>query len=994
MSRFETILRNPKEFFFSILGTDDKIAVICHGDFCKNNILFRYEKNREELSNKDNRLSHNDNKISIALSNTSNQGDSREGKKLDKVDVEAVQTKRELHNFVTPVNKDIQCDEVPENWKKNDIIIENSVKSKTDTPNVIIFNDKLNPVQFETSNKEIGGNEVFPSRIAIPLIGGKRDEECKNKDNSNTISYKRKEFLNQILGTNNVSDNSEIIKLQSKQEKRENVLSNTFHTGVKREPINNDIRNLNIRKIENLEFIDSKKETNKLNNKNFISTYKKICRSRPVLKYSVSLNESSSKSSSESYYEIKSNAKNESINNKNDAITDRLNYLEEKYKQLERIYNVNQCVLERRRVNMKIIEKLNEKKDILEEICKKIEKINAKQEMESKLQSSITRLYQNIDDLDIKTRTKSLPNEFRSDVQVAKTHFINKETTEAQVIMIDEFDKEIKSYDRKKDESNDYSETRSKMSYKIEKQNFNSSQSLNSKKDTDHKTYTTQNEKQKTSMRKSIDEEFDSIYKETFSKENLNEYETLFSELTKKFDVDSERNAKHMQPEDSYAVHSDKSHTYLSAKNTVESKTIERTETNIQGDSREQHNSQSEYQTLTVKQRRDNLDRSISLENELKSLENTRKGMKRSNSDINLVKLNKPPISERNITMTDQNGNDQFEKDTLKRDLLRSAFSKNKTQFFTGSPFSIDEDGEFDNDEVFEVEGSQINQNKEAKMIPPLEPHTKIREDLKRSDPSNDLKKQNSRPVPLKRTISLIHETKTDLRGFSDQSEVIKIYNQENINSGIREPKVIKKHVSMLGLNDGDIKNITSQQPVSTLTKLKTQNHEDHNQFSKANPSHSKRSITVSDSSTLPRNTRKTYFSTSEQEKKDTSTDLVFFDLARMIYTSPVIDLSFFLFLNVSHEMRIDCWDEFISAYYASIVESVPAHVQIPSRADLDEELKKKAIYGYFLCCFFLPWMMEENPRQEVDQWIHHGGEAGTEAVANILKFLIDRDFI
>lgn len=984
VSKFQSMLKNPRELFFSILDTDEKIAVICHGDFCKNNILYRYDKRSEFFS----KLEANSSDITLkALGENNYKSDSREENKIGKLDNEAIQTNSEPRCVETTKKINEKCHVVSEGFEENSTIEGSNGRSQFCNANLIMFKDKLNRVDVSKKNTE--GPEAFLN-TADSLVDVKSNKKENKEDHINDISKKRKEFLNHILATNYVSYNTESKNSYFQEEKKQSE-----------RPETSNVHNSNISQTANEDFLKNKKQTIKLNHTNFKSSYRTICCSRPVLKHSVSLNDSyppknkvdpSNRSISLSETRSKSVTENHertfnpnegSTNKENDAISDRLNFLEDKYKELEKIYNVNQCVLERRRVNNKIIEKLNEKKEILEEICKRIEKINTKQDMENKIQRSITKLYQNLDDLNVTKKSNTILKESTNGVPVRTTYFRNEEEKEGQNVLNLKCEGETKSYNVPSYESL-YDKTKSQTN-ESNRQNLHRSQSLNTNGHRNLESFSVNKDNQKFNPIKSVDEEFESIYEELFSKENLTEYETLFSELTKK---DNEYIKK---SEDTLTIHNDM--TYISEKKTVERKTHERVETNIQESSKD-HNTETEYHTLSVKQRRDNLERTISLENGLTSSDNSRKVMKRSNTDINVMEINKPLISERNITLNEQISSDEFEKETLKRELLKSAFNKSRARFFTGSSLSINEDEETEEDEVFEEEINRIG----VENVTTLDPLQKKKDDMKRSSSLANFKK----PVPMKRTISLIHKTKSTHDGSFEQIErETSRYNKDHtFLYGISEPIVQKKHVSLLGFTDGDDKrDIKTQYKAFTLPRTTLESTKNPNEYSKAYyTDYPKKSI--ADTSTLPRKSKITSFATlenyrdMEKKTKDTPTDLVFFDLARMIYASPVIDLSFFLFLNVSDELRVECWDEFISTYYSSLVENTLSHVHIPSRGDLELELKRKAVYGYFLCCFFLPWMMEENPQEEVQQWIHNGGEAGSRAVGNILKFLIDRDYV
>uniref|UniRef100_A0A1B6DZ85 CHK kinase-like domain-containing protein n=1 Tax=Clastoptera arizonana TaxID=38151 RepID=A0A1B6DZ85_9HEMI len=81
-----------------------------------------------------------------------------------------------------------------------------------------------------------------------------------------------------------------------------------------------------------------------------------------------------------------------------------------------------------------------------------------------------------------------------------------------------------------------------------------------------------------------------------------------------------------------------------------------------------------------------------------------------------------------------------------------------------------------------------------------------------------------------------------------------------------------------------------------------------------------------------------------------------FFDLGTSRYSSPAVDLSFFLFLNVPSQLRKDHWNDFLSAYHEGLSAS---GTKVPSLEMIHAEMQKKAVYAYPHCCAFIPTMMD-----------------------------------
>lgn len=135
-------------------------------------------------------------------------------------------------------------------------------------------------------------------------------------------------------------------------------------------------------------------------------------------------------------------------------------------------------------------------------------------------------------------------------------------------------------------------------------------------------------------------------------------------------------------------------------------------------------------------------------------------------------------------------------------------------------------------------------------------------------------------------------------------------------------------------------------------------------------------------------------------DSNNTPIDARLFDIATSRYASPAIDLSFFLFLNTTHEMRQLHWDDFLRIYHDALVETIPDAVK-PSLDDIQQDVRKKAVYGYALCSFFLPALMNDE-RWNADALCHlpwsqkyagvaiYGGQKATEMTSTIFKELIE----
>lgn len=143
------------------------------------------------------------------------------------------------------------------------------------------------------------------------------------------------------------------------------------------------------------------------------------------------------------------------------------------------------------------------------------------------------------------------------------------------------------------------------------------------------------------------------------------------------------------------------------------------------------------------------------------------------------------------------------------------------------------------------------------------------------------------------------------------------------------------------------------------------------------------------------------------EESKEIPIDVRFFDLGDVIYGTPVLDLSFFLFMNTSQQMRDPHWDTMLQTYHESLrteCEQFP-DVAFPSYEDICKEFKVNFMLGFMISMFFLPMMMKEKKKdrsewtdkpteEEMEEFYAAGGDKATKAVGEILMFVLDKGFI
>lgn len=147
--------------------------------------------------------------------------------------------------------------------------------------------------------------------------------------------------------------------------------------------------------------------------------------------------------------------------------------------------------------------------------------------------------------------------------------------------------------------------------------------------------------------------------------------------------------------------------------------------------------------------------------------------------------------------------------------------------------------------------------------------------------------------------------------------------------------------------------------------------------------------------------------------------EVCLFDFQNSKYCSPALDLSFFLFMNTSPELRATQWDALLQEYYDSLRSTVDRLLEghdvhpdfvMPTLQTVRDELKSHALYGYVIVAFFLPQMMtppeEQLPIEEVkemlasnpdallDLMLQSGGKAANEVLTTVVREFVDMDLI
>lgn len=88
--------------------------------------------------------------------------------------------------------------------------------------------------------------------------------------------------------------------------------------------------------------------------------------------------------------------------------------------------------------------------------------------------------------------------------------------------------------------------------------------------------------------------------------------------------------------------------------------------------------------------------------------------------------------------------------------------------------------------------------------------------------------------------------------------------------------------------------------------------------------------------------------------------DCAFFDLQLAKYSSPAIDLSFFLYMHTTEEMRSKYWDIFLTIYWDTVKSNVYKDIKLPTFKEFKDHFATKALHGFIHSSFFVPRMLDD----------------------------------
>jgi len=81
--------------------------------------------------------------------------------------------------------------------------------------------------------------------------------------------------------------------------------------------------------------------------------------------------------------------------------------------------------------------------------------------------------------------------------------------------------------------------------------------------------------------------------------------------------------------------------------------------------------------------------------------------------------------------------------------------------------------------------------------------------------------------------------------------------------------------------------------------------------------------------------------------------DVLLFDFGTPRYGS--LDISFFLYINTTQDMRESRWDDLLNEYCSTLAKSVPSVVRVPNKDEQNSEMAICVYFGFAHSSFFSP---------------------------------------
>ncbi|XP_034943868.1 uncharacterized protein [Chelonus insularis] len=137
--------------------------------------------------------------------------------------------------------------------------------------------------------------------------------------------------------------------------------------------------------------------------------------------------------------------------------------------------------------------------------------------------------------------------------------------------------------------------------------------------------------------------------------------------------------------------------------------------------------------------------------------------------------------------------------------------------------------------------------------------------------------------------------------------------------------------------------------------------------------------------------------------KTETGISSMLIDFAMLRYSSPAIDTSTFLYLNVSRTDRNERFNEIFTAYHDALINYLQEHgikdLEKYSYSKLLDDYKQRALFGFVIAEFFLPIVrgmsavtQDDLAEWDIELWANKtrtlGGDAFSQELADILEDL------
>lgn len=134
--------------------------------------------------------------------------------------------------------------------------------------------------------------------------------------------------------------------------------------------------------------------------------------------------------------------------------------------------------------------------------------------------------------------------------------------------------------------------------------------------------------------------------------------------------------------------------------------------------------------------------------------------------------------------------------------------------------------------------------------------------------------------------------------------------------------------------------------------------------------------------------------------------DVLVFDMATVRYGSPMLDLSFILYMNMDRETRDEHWDTLLDTYctvLSAAVADMADSVQVPDRDQVDVEMRRHALFGLTQAAYFVRVMSERHKavdtkeifgldhEEQVFQYIWAlGSDEATDVIVDIVQHYLN----